>query len=38
VIDKTVNPKVLTLRRLDGTTLAQYQLSEDDTSAVRTKV
>lgn len=38
IIDKTVNPKVLSLRRLDGTTLAQYQLSEDDVTAVRSKI
>jgi hypothetical protein len=38
LIDKTQNPKVLTLRRLNGDTLAQYTLSEDDSSAVRAKI
>jgi len=37
-VDKTQNPKVLTFKRLDGTTLASFQVTEDSSSAARTKV
>ena len=37
-VDKTQNPKILTFKRLDGTTLASFQVTEDSSSAARTKV
>jgi len=37
-VDKTQNPKVLTFKRLDGTTLASFQVTEDSSAAARTKV
>ena len=36
VVDKTQNPKVLTFRRLDGSVLANFQITEDTNSATRT--
>ena len=37
-LDKTQNPKILTFKRLDGTTLTSFQVTEDSSSAARTKV
>jgi len=37
-VDKTQNPKVLTFKRLDGTTLASFQVTEDSNSAARTVI
>ena len=38
IVDKTQNPKILTFKRLDGTTLTSFQVTEDSSSAARTKV
>lgn len=37
IVDKTQNPKQLSFRRLDGTTLATFSVTEDGNSAARTK-
>jgi hypothetical protein len=37
-IDKTQNPKILSLHRLDGSVLVSFQVTEDSNSAARTKI